>query len=131
EPNACILHLVSEAFPHDGWLSEETADSLERPARSRVWVVDPLAGSQGCRQDVPEVCVCVGLVEAGRPVAAARYNPAADRPQEAGGRVTDLAGAPLVFDQPPPLRPGLVASNGTLRAALRALIAEVARAAAR
>src|SRR4029077_7619246 len=47
--------------------------------------------------------------------------------EEAGGRVTDLAGAPLVFNQPSPLRPGLTASNGTLPAGLLALIAEVGR----
>ena len=220
EANACILHLVSEAFPHDGWLSEETADSRERLARSRVWVVDPLDGTKEFVQHIPEFCVCVALVEAGRPVVGVSYNPAADRlyvaergcgttvngtparvsrtaavaeavvlasrsedqrgewdafkdrvrvrltgsvafklaelatgagdatftltpknewdicagtllVEEAGGRVTDLAGAPLVFNQPSPLRPGLVASNGTLHAALLALIAEVARAAAR
>src|SRR5207244_6358928 len=51
--------------------------------------------------------------------------------EEAGGKVTDLAGAPLGSNQASPLRPGLVASNGTLHAALLALIAEVARAAAR
>jgi myo-inositol-1(or 4)-monophosphatase len=45
--------------------------------------------------------------------------------EEAGGRVTDLAGAPLVFNQPSPLRPGMVASNGVLHGGLMGLIAEV------
>src|SRR5262249_61893546 len=47
--------------------------------------------------------------------------------EEAGGRVTDLAGAPLVFNQRSPLRPGLIASNGVLHAGLLALIAEGGR----
>jgi len=48
--------------------------------------------------------------------------------EEAGGRVTDLAGAPLRFNQPQTLRPGMIASNGVLHAGLLALIAEVVSA---
>jgi len=29
----------------EGWLSEETADDLDRLHRRRVWVVDPLDGT--------------------------------------------------------------------------------------
>ena len=46
--------------------------------------------------------------------------------EEAGGRVTGLDGKPLVFNQPSPLRPGMIASNGVLHDGLLALIAEVA-----
>jgi myo-inositol-1(or 4)-monophosphatase len=214
EANACIRALVSEAFPADGWLSEETADSTERLGRRRVWVVDPLDGTKEFIQHIPEFCVCVALVEDGRPIVAAEYNPAADRlysavrgggttvngtparvsttarvpdavvlasrsedkrgewdpfksrvhvqltgsvafklaelatgagdstftltpknewdicagallVEEAGGRVTDLEGKPLVFNQPSPLRPGMIASNGVLHDGLLRLIAEV------
>jgi len=45
--------------------------------------------------------------------------------QEAGGTVTGLAGEPLVFNQPSPLRPGMIASNGVLHDGLRTLIARV------
>ena len=45
EANACIRALVAAAFPDDGWLSEETADSTERLGKRRVWVVDPLDGT--------------------------------------------------------------------------------------
>jgi myo-inositol-1(or 4)-monophosphatase len=45
--------------------------------------------------------------------------------EEAGGRVTGLDGTPLVFNQPSPLRPGMIASNGLLHDGLLALIAEV------
>jgi myo-inositol-1(or 4)-monophosphatase len=217
EANTCIRALVAAAFPDDGWLSEETADSVERLARPRVWVVDPLDGTKEFIQHIPEFCVCVALVEAGRPVVAVEYNPAADRlyvavrgagttvngvparvtatarvgdavvlasrsedkrgewdafkprvhvrltgsvafklaelasgagdatftltpknewdicagtllVEEAGGRVTDLAGGPLVFNQPSPLRPGMIASNGALHDGLLALIAELGRA---
>jgi myo-inositol-1(or 4)-monophosphatase len=45
--------------------------------------------------------------------------------EEAGGRVTGLDGQPLLFNRPSPLRPGLVASNGRLHAALLSLIREL------
>ena len=45
--------------------------------------------------------------------------------EEAGGRATDLEGRPLVFNQPSPLRPGMIASNGVLHDGLLALIADV------
>ncbi len=214
EADARIRALVRAAFPEDGWLSEETADSTERLACSRVWVVDPLDGTKEFIQHIPEFCVCVALVEAGRPVVGVSYNPATDRlyvaarsagtsvngvrarvsatavvrdavvlasrsedrrgewdpfkgrvqvqltgsvafklaelstgagdatftltpknewdicagtllVEEAGGRVTDLDGRPLVFNQPSPLRAGMIASNGMLHDGLLALIREV------
>jgi myo-inositol-1(or 4)-monophosphatase len=214
EANAAIRRLISASFPEDGWLSEETADSTERLGRRRVWVVDPLDGTKEFIAHIPEFCVCIALTEAGRPVVAVEYNPAADRlyvavrgegttvngararvsatarvpeavvlasrsedkrgewdafkprcrvkltgsvafklaelstgagdatftltpknewdicagtllVEEAGGRATDLHGKPLVFNQPSPLRPGMIASNGVLHAGLLELIAEV------
>jgi myo-inositol-1(or 4)-monophosphatase len=46
--------------------------------------------------------------------------------EEAGGRVSDIAGKRLVFNQPTTLRPGMIATNGVLHDGLLALIAEVA-----
>jgi len=215
EANARIHALVAAEFPADGWLSEETADSTDRLARRRVWIVDPLDGTKEFIQHIPEFCVCLALVEEGRPVVGVSYNPATDKlyaavrgqgtvvngaparvsstghvpdaavlasrsedkrgewdafkgrvhvrltgsvayklaelstgagdatftltpknewdicagtllVEEAGGKVTDLAGAPLVFNQPRTLRPGMIASNGRLHAGLLALIDEVA-----
>jgi myo-inositol-1(or 4)-monophosphatase len=220
EANACIQALVTAAFPADGWLSEETADSTDRLARRRVWVVDPLDGTKEFIQHIPEFCVCIALVEDGRPVLGVQYNPAADRlyvavrgegttvndapahvsagrrvadavvlasrsedkrgewdvfkprcrvtltgsvafklaelatghgdatftltpknewdicagtvlVEEAGGRVTDLHGRPLVFNQPKTLRPGMIATNGALHDPLLALIDELAPGAGR
>ena len=215
EANAHIRDLIAVAFPDDGWLSEETADSTDRLGRRRAWVVDPLDGTKEFIQHIPEFCVCIALVEQGRPIVAVEYNPAADKlyvavkgagttvngapgrvsatsrvpearvmasrsedkrgewdpfksrcqvvltgsvafklaelaagngdatftltpknewdicagtllVEEAGGRVTGLDGKPLVFNQPSPLRPGMIASNGVLHDGLLALIAEVA-----
>jgi len=215
ESNACIHEIVTRAFPDDGWLSEETADSTARLSRRRVWIVDPLDGTKEFTQHIPEFCVCIALVEDGRPIVGVELNPVADRlyvaargqgttvngsparvstqrvvsraevlasrsedkrgewdafksrctvvltgsvayklaelstgsgdatftltpknewdicagsllVEEAGGRVTGLDGSPLVFNQPSPLRPGMIASNGLLHDGLLALIAEAA-----
>jgi myo-inositol-1(or 4)-monophosphatase len=214
EADAIIRRRIAAAFPEDGWLSEETADSSERLGKPRVWIVDPLDGTKEFIQHIPEFCVCIALVAEQRPVVAVEYNPAADRlyvairgegttvngtrarvsqtarlaeaavlasrsedkrgewdafkprcrvaltgsvafklaelasgrgdatftltpknewdicagtllVEEAGGRVTDLDGAPLVFNQPSPLRPGMVASNGRLHGAVLTMIGEV------
>jgi len=79
ESNECIRGHIAKAFPDDGWLSEETADSSERLARRRVWVVDPLDGTKEFIQHIPEFCICIALVEHGRPIVAVSYNPAAER----------------------------------------------------
>src|SRR5262249_23950277 len=95
EANACIRSLVERTFPADGWLSEETADSTERLDRRRVWVVDPLDGTKEFIQHIPEFCVCVALVEDGRPIVSASYNPATDRMYLAArGAGTTVNGAP-------------------------------------
>src|SRR5262245_28507550 len=95
DANACIQALVTTNFPDDGWLSEETADSRDRLGRRRVWVVDPLDGTKEFIQHIPEFCVCIALVEDGRPVVAVEYNPAADRLYAASrGEGTTVNGAP-------------------------------------
>jgi myo-inositol-1(or 4)-monophosphatase len=79
EANVCIRSHVAAAFPGDGWLSEETADSAERLQHERVWIVDPLDGTKEFIQHIPEFCVCIALVEHGRPVVAVEFNPASQR----------------------------------------------------
>src|SRR5206468_787423 len=76
-------------------LSEETADSAERLRKRRVWVVDPLDGTKEFIQHIPEFCICIALVEDGRPVVAVEYNPAADRLYAAvRGQGTTVNGTP-------------------------------------
>jgi len=214
DADAHIKRLVLGAFPGDGWLSEETGDSHDRLARSRVWVVDPLDGTKEFTQHIPEFCVCIALVVDGRPMVGVEYNPAADRlyvavrgqgttvngaparvssqrsvpaaqvmasrsedkrgewdlykprcevvltgsvafklaelstghgdatftltpknewdicagsilVEEAGGAVCGLDLKPLVFNQPDPLRPGMIATNGHLHDGVVALIREL------
>jgi myo-inositol-1(or 4)-monophosphatase len=82
------------AFPGYGWLSEETADSADRLAKSRVWIVDPLDGTREFTLKVPEFCVCIALVEDGKPVVGVEYNPATNQLYSAAlGAGTTLDGA--------------------------------------
>ncbi len=76
EANQCIHERISKAFPDDGWLSEETRDSVDRLSKARVWVVDPLDGTREFVKRIPEFCVCIGLVEHGVPIVGVSYNPA-------------------------------------------------------
>jgi myo-inositol-1(or 4)-monophosphatase len=201
--NHALERRLRAAFPDDGWLSEESRDTTERLAKRRVWIVDPLDGTKEFVRRIPELAVCVALVEDGRPRIGVTYNPIRDelfaaelgraatlndRPirvtathalsravflasrsesergewdrfrdrfsiqltgsvayklalvaagradatftlspksewdvcsstcivECSGGRVTDLAGAPLRFNRPKPALAGLVASNGAL-----------------
>src|SRR5207244_2961930 len=121
EANGCIHRLVEEAFPGDGWLSEETADSHERLAHRRVWVVDPLDGTKEFIQHIPEFCVCVALVEDGRPVVAVEYNPAADRLYAAvRGEGTTVNGPPATQGPAARVQPAVAAAAGDDRVERRA-----------
>lgn len=53
------------ARPDDGWLSEETADTADRLARRRVWVVDPIDGTRDFVRGRTGWAVSVALVEDG------------------------------------------------------------------
>jgi myo-inositol-1(or 4)-monophosphatase len=66
------------ARPDYGWLSEETVDGPDRLARRRVFVVDPIDGTRAFLRGEAEWAVSVAVVEAGRPVFGALFQPATD-----------------------------------------------------
>jgi len=68
-------HLLT-AFPHDGWLSEETPDDLNRVDKRRIWIVDPIDGTKYFIVGLPQFTISVALVENGEPVMAMILNPA-------------------------------------------------------
>ena len=78
QADACIQRIVRGAFPQDGWLSEETKDSQARLACRRAWIVDPLDGTKEFVQHIPELCVCIALVQDGAPVVGVSFNPITD-----------------------------------------------------
>ncbi len=76
--HAANEYLVSElarSFPGDGILAEESRDDLARLARRRVWLVDPLDGTNEFIDHNGEFCVMIGLVDQGRPVLGVIYRP--------------------------------------------------------
>ena len=66
--DALLRERLGALLPDAGWLSEETADSPARLARSRVWVVDPIDGTRDFIRGRDGWCVSVALVEGGRVV---------------------------------------------------------------
>ena len=73
--NGILQDRLLEAFPDDGWLSEESPDDPSRLEKARVWVIDPIDGTKAFISREPEFCISVALIEAGRPVVAAIFNP--------------------------------------------------------
>lgn len=76
--NRVLKEQLLNAYPDDGWLSEETADSHDRLDRRRVWVIDPIDGTKEFILGIPQFCVSIGLAVEGEPVLGVIYNPARD-----------------------------------------------------
>jgi len=57
------------------WLSEESADDLDRLGRD-AWIVDPLDGTREFAQGIAEYAIAVALVAQGRPVLGVVHHPA-------------------------------------------------------
>ena len=70
-----IREVLAGGRPEYGWLSEETADSPERLGRARVWVVDPIDGTNSFVAGIAEFAVSIGLVEGERAVLGVVCNP--------------------------------------------------------
>src|SRR5262249_35808722 len=68
-------HLANKRQDY-GWLSEESLDDGERLKHRRVWMVDPIDGTNAFLRHVPEWTVSAALVEDGVPVLGVVFNPA-------------------------------------------------------
>jgi myo-inositol-1(or 4)-monophosphatase len=94
--NRKIREIIHEAFPHDGWLSEEDKDTLERLSASRVWIVDPIDGTREFIEGVPQFAISIALVVDGQPRVATIYNPAQEQFYNAtAGQGAWLNGQPI------------------------------------
>lgn len=76
EVDAWLKTALLGARPDDGWLSEETADTEDRLARRRVWVVDPIDGTRDFIKGYTGWAVSVALVEDSVVTVAALAAPA-------------------------------------------------------
>jgi 3'(2'), 5'-bisphosphate nucleotidase len=76
--NELIVNGLKTQFPSDGILAEESIDTERRLSKSRVWMVDPLDGTNGFIDGNGDFAVQIGLVENGECVAAVVYLPLTD-----------------------------------------------------
>jgi myo-inositol-1(or 4)-monophosphatase len=95
ETEAFIAQRLLQAFPHDGFIGEE---SKGRPAGEggAVWVVDPIDGTANFARGVPHFCVSIACVAAGRAEVGVIYDPIRDElfaARRGGG--ARLNGAPM------------------------------------
>ena len=84
ESEDIVLSMLSQAFPDDGFLGEETGQSGP-PGATLVWCVDPLDGTSNFLHGAHNWCVSIGLVDNGEPVLGVIYDPLRDE-MFAGGR---------------------------------------------
>jgi 3'(2'), 5'-bisphosphate nucleotidase len=73
--NQVIVDRLAREFPNDGILAEESVDTHHRLAKSRVWMVDPLDGTNGFIDGNGDFAVQIGLAEDGICVLGVVYQP--------------------------------------------------------
>ena len=76
--NELIVGRLAQEFPDDGILAEESVDTARRLAKARVWMVDPLDGTNGFIDGNGDFAVQIGLVENGDCVVGVVYQPLTD-----------------------------------------------------
>ena len=62
-----------------GFLSEESEDDRSRLRKERIWIIDPLDGTQDFLQKTGEFSIMVGLVDSKEPIMGVVYQPVGDR----------------------------------------------------
>jgi fructose-1,6-bisphosphatase/inositol monophosphatase family enzyme len=74
-----IVSRLRELFPTDGIVGEEDDSGSGitfdvRDPAGRVWVIDPIDGTNNFIAGLGAFCVCIGLLERGEPVLGVVYN---------------------------------------------------------
>lgn len=76
--NELIVSGLRAEFPLDGILAEESVDTERRLAKQRVWMVDPLDGTNGFIARDGDFAVQIGLAVEGESVLGVVYQPLPD-----------------------------------------------------
>ena len=76
--NELIVEGLHRHFPDDGILAEESEDTARRLAKQRVWMVDPLDGTNGFIDGNGDFAVQIGLAVGGSAVLGVVYQPLTD-----------------------------------------------------
>lgn len=77
--NEQIVTALRKAFPGDGVVAEETADTSDARTKGRCWYVDPLDGTKEFIAKNGEFSVMLGLSIDGRAALGVVYQPVTDR----------------------------------------------------
>jgi myo-inositol-1(or 4)-monophosphatase len=64
--------------PDYGWLSEESPDTPQRLNCARLWIADPIDGTQSFVNGTDGWCIGVALIENSTPILSALYRPVAE-----------------------------------------------------
>jgi 3'(2'), 5'-bisphosphate nucleotidase len=73
--NDLIVKAIQREFPDDGILAEESIDTEHRLAKRRVWMIDPLDGTNGFIDRNGDFAVQIGLAEDSDAVLGVVYQP--------------------------------------------------------
>ena len=76
--NALIVAGIRHEFPDDGILAEESVDTDRRLGKSRVWMIDPLDGTNGFIARDGDFAVQIGLAVENEAVVGVVYQPLPD-----------------------------------------------------
>ncbi len=76
EVDGFLRRELGRLLPAAGWLSEETADDLDRLDHNVIWLVDPVDGTRDFLRGRPGWCISVALISDGRPLIAMLNAPA-------------------------------------------------------
>lgn len=118
--NAAIVRGLRRYFPNDTILSEEMPFDARQPIGRRVWMVDPVDGTQDFVQRTGDFAVMIGLCISGRPALGVVAAPALERTW-AGG--VDIP----TFEETAAGRRRLTLSEPTPGAPLRAVVSRTHR----
>jgi 3'(2'), 5'-bisphosphate nucleotidase len=76
--NELIVTRLRKEFPDDGMLAEESVDTPARLEKKRVWIIDPLDGTNGFIARNGDFAVQIGLALEGESVLGVVYQPLPD-----------------------------------------------------
>jgi myo-inositol-1(or 4)-monophosphatase len=105
-----IIGVIRSRLPEDVVIAEETAPDLSESGR--VWIIDPLDGTNNYAHGYPFFCVAVALEEEGTLAAGVVFDPLRNElfAAERGGGAT-LNGRPIAASESPSLLESLVATG--------------------
>ena len=94
EVDRILKDRLLNAYPEDGWLSEESPDDHQRLEKKRTWILDPIDGTRNFISKIPEYAISIALVVDQEPVIGVIFNPATNEMfsavKDAGAYLNDI-----------------------------------------